>query len=39
MNLHSLADYLKAIEAFANVPSLKNYLLLNVAPIVANWPK
>jgi hypothetical protein len=39
MNLHSLADYLKAMQAFANVPSLKKYLLLNVASIVADWPR
>ena len=38
MNLHSLADYLKAMQTIANVPSLKEYFLLNIAPIVADWP-
>ena len=38
MNLHSLTDYLKAIQTIANVFSLKDYLLLNIAPVVADWP-
>src|SRR6266498_2498867 len=38
MNLHSLTDYLKAIQTIANVFSLKDYLLLNITPVVADWP-
>ena len=36
MNLHSLTDYLKAIQTIANVSSLKDYLLLNIASVVAD---
>ena len=38
MNLHSLTDYLKAMQTIADVSSLKDYLLLNAAPVVADWP-
>ena len=39
MNLHSFTDYLKAIQTIANISSLKDYLLLNIAPVVADWPE
>jgi len=38
MNLHLLTDYLKAMQTIANISSLKDYLLLNIASVVADWP-
>jgi hypothetical protein len=36
MNLHSLTDYLKAMQTIANISSLKDYLLLNITLVVAD---
>ncbi len=38
MNLHLLTDYLQAIQTITNVFLLKDYLLLNIAPVVTDWP-
>ncbi len=39
MNLHSLIDYLKAIQIIANIFSLKDYLLLNIVLVITDWPR
>ncbi len=39
MNLHSLTDYLKIIQTIANIFLLKDYLLLNIIPIITDWPR
>ena len=39
MNLHLLTDYFKVMQIIANISSLKDYLLLNIASVVTDWPE
>jgi hypothetical protein len=38
MQLHSLSDYVKAMETVVNVTPLQSYLQTSIAPVVADWP-
>jgi hypothetical protein len=38
-NLHSLNEYIKAINAVVNVPSMQQYIQKEyIIPVVADWP-
>src|SRR6185295_7214257 len=38
MQLHSLSDYVKAMETVVSVSPLQPYLQTSIAPVVADWP-